>query len=465
MGYSVLNNYNYTDKSFFINTLDFLSTPCRRVLGGKNVDCLSNTQDSEMLPLFKVITAIFSVIVFPIGIISVVALASKLITFPCLWESKRIKQQAEVTSKVSADFFSNFSQNKYDDAIKIVRLNPNLIENHEVSTAFFKIVNTKINNNAQLSEISHLIQYLSSGNAIELTNHSIRHRLTIETQNSSFCTGAEEFTSFILDCLRGKDLETVEQCFKRILTDALKINIPENPSLTSMKMYHADHLTKYLVSRKINAAKNELEISQANLLDMVLRMETFPINIHTIEWSQFYKDKERMNLIIPIFNKFISINRSVEQHSRLINKIQIDTEKSVLHEIMHNLKNLVDVLEGNERDFCKDVLCLCTSMDNLIHIFRTSSDHKEIEAYTKIVIDNNTKIRSSLEKLSNNDVKATKTIDSVIHRGIANLFEGMSNLKLVFLFESLQETLFNRLTEQALKRITELLPPVLTEEK
>ena len=98
--YSVLNNYSYKDKSFFISFLDLLSTPCRRILGGRSVSILSQTYDSKMSGTLKITVLFFSVLIFPVGIVSVASFAIKLATLPWFWEGKIVKDQTRITCRV-----------------------------------------------------------------------------------------------------------------------------------------------------------------------------------------------------------------------------------------------------------------------------------------------------------------------------------------------------------------------------
>src|ERR1700722_4679983 len=102
--YSVFNNYNYENKHFIISCLDCFSTPLRRVFGGRNICVLSQTYMNEMSTGRKVATVFFSVLIFPVAIISIASLLIKVGTFPFVWEKKKVKVQTQETWNIINQF-------------------------------------------------------------------------------------------------------------------------------------------------------------------------------------------------------------------------------------------------------------------------------------------------------------------------------------------------------------------------
>jgi hypothetical protein len=86
--YSYLNNYNYDGKSFLNSALDWLSTPSRVVLGGKNVCVYSQTYEEEVSTCRKIATLFLSIIILPVATVSICCLILKLSKFPWTWEKK-----------------------------------------------------------------------------------------------------------------------------------------------------------------------------------------------------------------------------------------------------------------------------------------------------------------------------------------------------------------------------------------
>lgn len=83
MDCSVLNNYHYEKKSHFIAFLDGLSMPCRKILGGRNACFNENAAemvDGKTSKIAKVALFVFSVVIFPVGIVSGISLAAKMAT-------------------------------------------------------------------------------------------------------------------------------------------------------------------------------------------------------------------------------------------------------------------------------------------------------------------------------------------------------------------------------------------------
>jgi hypothetical protein len=92
--YSILNSYQYGNQKSIIPTLDALSSPIRKVLGGRNIRFVSNRAErsDKMSILGRVATAALLILFFPIGIISGSSLLLKRLVKPCLDEKNIVNR-------------------------------------------------------------------------------------------------------------------------------------------------------------------------------------------------------------------------------------------------------------------------------------------------------------------------------------------------------------------------------------
>lgn len=77
--FSILNNYQYEGKSKFQKTLDLISSPCRKILGGRNINLIDHTSQGKIKVSEKLGNLILSLVLLPVGIISFTALIVKLV--------------------------------------------------------------------------------------------------------------------------------------------------------------------------------------------------------------------------------------------------------------------------------------------------------------------------------------------------------------------------------------------------
>jgi hypothetical protein len=141
--YSPLNNYTYREKPFLCSFLDWLSTPCRRILGGRNACILSLTHHNEMSTAGKVATIFFSVLIFPItGVtigsfivgVPIASLMIKLATFPWIWEKKKVEVQDKQTEELIIILLENaYKQQNSETFTQILDNQPELAKRDDVS--------------------------------------------------------------------------------------------------------------------------------------------------------------------------------------------------------------------------------------------------------------------------------------------------------------------------------------------
>lgn len=258
--YSPLNCYEYQGKSSIISAIDWCSTPCRRLLGGRNVYLEEQTYSHKMSNAMKITVLFFSVVIFPIAIIAVTSLALKLITFPWKWEKNIVKEVSERALKDLENFNTAFTENKYDEAIEVVKQRPDLMGRNQVNHQFFQIINRKINQNAPWTEVEGLLRFLSFGDAKKLIAYAIKLRLVEEFRENTFLTTPDEIFKFINESQGRYSLENLEELCKLILVEAFKVTPGQPPAEKIMKMDFADRLLRNLTEIKLRHVENQFPL-------------------------------------------------------------------------------------------------------------------------------------------------------------------------------------------------------------
>lgn len=156
MTFSIFNSYDYKNKSFALAALDKLSTPCRLAFGGKKVYVLSQTS-KETSTSARVAAVFFSVLIFPIAVISISSLVIKAATLPWIWQKKNVKNQSKQAEEMIKQFNATGT---YDKAIEILMKSPEIGKNPDVYENFSNIVKTKINENCSFEDICEALPFL-----------------------------------------------------------------------------------------------------------------------------------------------------------------------------------------------------------------------------------------------------------------------------------------------------------------
>ncbi len=125
MDYHLRNNYIVEEKSKFNIALDWLSTPCRAVLGGRTINLLTGEEGREMTTAKKVAIAVLSIIFFPVAVISVFSFTLKAVIFPSHGE-RRVLDAWNKMNSAKKTFDDAFKENQYAVALRQVDKYPGL---------------------------------------------------------------------------------------------------------------------------------------------------------------------------------------------------------------------------------------------------------------------------------------------------------------------------------------------------
>lgn len=422
--YSALNNYNYGGKSFLLSSLDWLSTPCRRILGGRNVCVLSQTYENEMSTAGKVATLFFSIVIFPLGIVSITSLAIKVATLPWIWEAKKVKVQSQETWNVINQFNRAIEKNEYDQAIQICQRSE-IGKRNDIYTNLFKSINQKIINNSSWEEIQKVLPLLRLNDAIGLINLSIKMRLSNEFANDCNLTTPKQINDFIRSSLKNCSIQDLENCYNKLFSDALSVDVNENIILCAIKMDIADFMIKSFIQLKISYAKNDLERSLAKLKENVLRYSLFKAEQKSsYNYSLIFNSTEYMPQVSSAIQDLRNINLFVRQTLNKLNALSTDTNeqekwKGVRSEFIKfkdNFDQFNISLDQDEKNYIQSLQLVFNDMIEFIDSILKASSIEEIESITKkIELSSQEHIKNISHLMANTKTSIFQTgIDSVL---------------------------------------------------
>lgn len=287
--YSVCNEYLYTDKPTWLSVLDCFATPAAGVLGGRTIDIVKLTIENEWSTTFKVAVAITSIVIFPMGIVSIVSLTAKYVLTKATSEQPKVEKliknnlaQQEATKKEIKDnaykFNVAYSNGRYDEAINAYKADPRIgthsiefpNETVKIEVLLFRAINRRINEYISFEEIAPMLHLLSDVDAHELIKHSIRIRLEKDVKDNLPYLDAEQIERFIQASFP-RSLAKTKDCYLYILEYYLKINPAEDITLNMVKADIASQIIGKIYEINCRFARNELDRTVAQGTSMSLK--------------------------------------------------------------------------------------------------------------------------------------------------------------------------------------------------
>ena len=417
--YSPLNNYNYENKHFLFSSLDWFSTPCRRILGGRNVCVLSQTYENVMSTPRKVATVFFAVLIFPVAIISITSLVIKLATFPFLWENKKVKIQSKETWNIINQFNIAFNNNDYDKAIKSFIKRPEIVERSSIYDTLFKAINLKINNLSLWEDVQLALPFLRNDSIIDLINHAVKVKLSNEFKNDCILMQGKDITNFIQNSLRHADMEEIEACYEKLLSNALQIDTNEDLPLSAIKMDLADHMLRSLTKMRISNAENQLENLMAGHKETLLRYSVFKKGqVYSNYWQIFSSigDMQKISASVQnMRNIYLLAQQTLNQLSVLSASDNTDPRaqwNDIRNEFVKfnvSLGELVATNEG-EKKYINTLQSMFSTMITFIDNILKGASVEEIGSFTqKMEIFLETHTNNFLALLNETKISASKT--------------------------------------------------------
>lgn len=306
--YSVFNNYHYDKKPSISKWLVRLSTPCRRVLGGRNVYLSSQTYENKMSTTKRVATLFFLIVIFPAGTISFASLLIRLVTFPSTWEKKKVTVQCKQAWDLINQFNESFKSGEYDKAIQTFKQRQELGRRSDIYGDLFKIINQKINIHAPWDEVQTLLPYVKTNDAIELINHAVKVKLGDELKNDFQTLSASQIIHFVENSLRYNNALNVEECYNKLFSSSLLVDINENLLLNAIKMDLADQLISALTEMKISKALSEFSRVKIKFEEIQLRSSLFKKEQSHLGLSSLFKVPAEMEKISQAIDAIRKMN-------------------------------------------------------------------------------------------------------------------------------------------------------------
>jgi hypothetical protein len=304
--YSYLNNYNYDGKSFLNSALDWFSTPCRVVLGGKNACVYSQTYEKEVSTCRKIATLFLSIIILPVATVSICCLILKLSKFPCDWEKKIIVDQSKLYSDVTRIFEDAYSKKEYSRAIQLYKLTPQIGFRQDIAENY---VRSKIYNGCSFEEIQKDIAIMETNRAIELIQDAVVAQLAKETK--SFRVSGQNIIFFIKNSI-GSDLENYENCIKKMFAEFLHVDKRDSYSRNIQNMDLSYRLIVDLFKMKKEKSNSvlqhsEIEKQKAALVDILFEQK--PDHLHSIFLSD--ESMQKMGILLDNIRSCNQLRRSI----------------------------------------------------------------------------------------------------------------------------------------------------------
>ncbi|CCB85827.1 putative uncharacterized protein [Parachlamydia acanthamoebae UV-7] len=297
MTFSIFNSYDYKNKSFALAALDKLSTPCRLAFGGKKVYVLSQTS-KETSTSARVAAVFFSVLIFPIAVISISSLVIKAATLPWIWQKKNVKNQSKQAEEMIKQFNATGTYNK---AIEILMKSPEIGKNPDVYENFSNIVKTKINENCSFEDIYEALPFFEAVDAMELVNQAVEVRLSNDYQNNRNFTTANSIANFIQKASE-KNSFNVNTFYRKLFTNALRLNTNDDLMLKAIKMDIADPLIEiFLKNNNSNSSKPILTHREVKVLLFIL--------IKDFNLFKIFDKPEEMKKVSEIVQNIRSMNQ------------------------------------------------------------------------------------------------------------------------------------------------------------
>lgn len=301
--YSILHCYHYSGKSLLLRSLDVLSMPFRSVFGGRSVCILSQTTQESMSKMYRV-AAICAVVVVcymaPVWVIagvgvSALSLFVKHIIALRANERNQVKVLSQELCGIINQFDDAIAGRRDDEVMHIFRGKPHIRRNTEHAHYFYTCIHRKINRGTAWVEIIGDLQLLAAHDAIRLINHAIRVRLADEFERNHHETAAHSIIELIEKTFSGgsRGFQSIEACFKGVLSGALQVDVNEDILLSSIKMDIADQMIRSLVQAKKVHAQNRLASLRADIEEESIKSIIFKKEQNYLVYYLLFSTPER----------------------------------------------------------------------------------------------------------------------------------------------------------------------------
>lgn len=428
--YSVLNNYVYENKSGLISALDWLSTPCRRVLGGRNVYVLNQTEENQMSPAWRVTVAVLSILIFPIAVVSIASLLVKMGSLPWIWEQRKVKVISEKNKDTIHKIESAVKANNYDEVIKIYQQRPDFENRKAIYDGYFKAVNSKVISRAPWGEIQSLFRFLKTDDIIILINHAVNKRLSYVNNNAfnqdinpNFFSG-EELEDLIKNSLRNR-VKGIDDCCQLLISSAFQIDSNDIAFCKAVKMELADHLILFLRNLRVSEANDIVERSMVKVEEINLRSSIFKKGENQNHPGDIIAGFGISRQLTNVFDKVDEIRKIHQMKWQVLDKLKdISKHKtknllvSGFNEINSILDELSSLVENDQKPHIVEAQQLINSIVRMIHALKGNEEVLELASDTILEssIALHKQVQNDYSSISSSDINPFKIAMVQLHQ-------------------------------------------------
>ncbi len=423
MGYCIANNYSflnnnyYENKSSLIKAIDLISTPARCVLGGRNIDVLSQTFEDKTSVSKRVAIVFFSVIVFPVAAISITALLIKLATFPHKWEKKIVVNQTTEVSNYIKKFQKDCEAGSFATAIESYKAKPALQKRTEVTESLINVIKHEINKlTTPWSTIQESLSLLSEKDAISSINYAVKVRLSSELESGCFVTSANDITSFVEGALVRSDWKTRISCYTTLISDALQVEESDIILPNAVKMYMGDHLLKQITILRQNFS-SAVDTLFSDADELLMRDLLFKAVQCYSTYRIVFKQPDHMKEINARVENLLHINRiNLDCSTRLNesfaqNSMSFEESMRILGNTIHHYVN--SGIQLNQQSIDVDLRDLKISIQkfykNICQLGLDAQRDKSVAEFEQFRSDTNVTLENDLHDLKLNNRLSTET--------------------------------------------------------
>lgn len=385
--YSKFNSYSYKEKNIVSKALDWLSTPCRSIAGGRDVCVLSQTYYHPISTTNKVVVAFFLVIVLPVGAVSFSALLLKLITCPSKWESKKVRIQTERTWELIRHFNNAVGNGNIQESVRILTEQPEILKRTTEQRDFYNSVYVKICNNCNWNELQNSLSFFKRDEAFALLNKAVIVRLREACADNCNVFTANELMDLIKNSVNGQ----IEACYASLFKSALKIKPSEDPFQNCIKLDLANQMIKSLMDQKRVLSRSSLDKLKIDVEERTMRLELLKGGNTFIMYRTLFFDDDGMRECRTSIQCFREINQigsgalgSVQRYLRNTNESKVQKAANGFAMLAHAINFS---FTSNDREYVERSRNFANAMSCQLRSLNSSSDHSIINANIENLIN------------------------------------------------------------------------------
>lgn len=290
-----------------------------------------------------------------------------------------MKEQSKQTFDIIDDFHTAAIGQDMKKMVEILTESPAILQRNDEYEVTYNLIRDEINRSASWQEIEMLLPFMRPNDAIELVNQAVKLRLKVEYESSRLLMGPEDVKLFVSKTISGSYITT---CYKKLLSDALRLDSSEEMPLQLIKMDIADQLIRAISQRAMKRTNDRLESLQAQLNEAAMRRKFNTVNCHFFGLPE---DMKKMHDVL-YWTREVTEIRIKCCENRADNEISAHTEVQQLlcqmvasyGEKIANIQNLDFYFSDFNQKACANSLKeLCAAAHECFKLLQGNSSTKE----------------------------------------------------------------------------------------